>query len=103
PDVLSVGQTGLEEIMTRSARIGLAAALLLSGASFAIAQDGPATGGYPPGTKNPNLYRYYGYNGYHARRRYALGTPYYVLLSRPTLWPLQTLARMAVASPRKSH
>ena len=65
--------------MTRSARIGLAAALLLSGASFAIAQNGPATGGYPPGTKNPNLYRYYGYNGYHARPRYALGTPYYVL------------------------
>jgi hypothetical protein len=35
--------------MTRSARIGLAAALLLGGATFAMGQNGPATGGYPPG------------------------------------------------------
>ena len=34
--------------MTRSARIGLAAALLLGSAAFAMAQNGPATGGYPP-------------------------------------------------------
>ena len=47
--------------MIRSARIGLAAALLLGGASFALAQNGPATGGYPPATKNPNLYGYYNY------------------------------------------
>jgi hypothetical protein len=46
--------------MTGSARIGLAAALLLGGVTFALAQNGPATGGYPPGTKNPNLYGYYG-------------------------------------------
>jgi len=71
--------------MTRSARIGLAAALLLGGATFAMGQNGPATGGYPPGTKNPNLYGYYGYYdyyGYYARPRYApsyYGTPYYVL------------------------
>jgi hypothetical protein len=60
-DVLSLGQIGLEKIMTRLARIGLAAALLLGGAAFAMAQNGPATGGYPPATKNPNLYGYYGY------------------------------------------
>ena len=69
----------MEKIMARSARIGLAAALLLSGTTFAIAQSGPAPGGYPPGTKNPNLYGRYGYNGYYARPRYAIGTPYYVL------------------------
>jgi hypothetical protein len=65
--------------MTRSARIGLAAVLLLGGVTFAIAQNGPATGAYPPGTKNPNLYGYY---GYYARPRYApyyCRTPYYVL------------------------
>jgi hypothetical protein len=58
-----VGQIGLEKIMTtRLALIGLAAALLLGGATFAMAQNGPATGGYPPATKNPNLYGYYGYH-----------------------------------------
>jgi len=40
--------------MTRSARIGPATALLLGGVTFAMAQYGPATGGYPPGTRNPN-------------------------------------------------
>jgi hypothetical protein len=76
-DVLPVVRgIGMEKIMTRSARIGLAAALLLGGVTFALAQNGPATGAYPPGTKNPNLYGYY---GYYARPRYALGTPYYVL------------------------
>jgi hypothetical protein len=70
----------LEEIMTRSARIGLAAILLLGGVTFAMAQYGPA--------RNPNPYGYYGYNeysGYYARPRYAPNysyycqTPYYVL------------------------
>jgi hypothetical protein len=46
--VLSVRQIGLEKIMTRSARIGLAAALLVGGATMAMAQNGPPTGGYPP-------------------------------------------------------
>jgi len=50
----------MEKIMTRSARIGLAAVLLLGSAALAMAQNGPATGGYPPGTKNPSLYGYYG-------------------------------------------
>jgi hypothetical protein len=55
----------MEKIMTRSARIGLAAALLLGGAAFAMAQNGPATGGYPQARWNPNFYGYYGhYNNY---------------------------------------
>jgi hypothetical protein len=66
----------VEKIMTRSARIGLAAALLLGGATFAMAQNGPATGGYPPARWNPNLYDYHhhyhgyhhGYYGYHHHR-----------------------------------
>ena len=69
----------MEKIMTRSARIGLAAVLLLGSAALAMAQNGPATGGYPPGTKNPSLYGYY---GYYARPRYApyyYRTPHYVL------------------------
>jgi hypothetical protein len=45
--------------MKKSARIGLAAALLLGGATFALAQIGPPTGGYPPARLHPNLY--YGY------------------------------------------
>ena len=61
----SFGGVGLEKIMTTSARIGLAAALLVGGATIAMAQNGPLTGGYPPATKNPNLYGYYG--GYHHR------------------------------------
>ena len=66
--------------MTRSARIGLAAALLLGGATFAIAQNGPAGGGYPPGAKNPKPYGYYGYSGYYVRPySYYCRTPYYVL------------------------
>jgi hypothetical protein len=48
-DVRLEGQgIGMEQIMRRSARIGLAAAILLAGATFAIAQNGPPTGGYPP-------------------------------------------------------
>ena len=67
--------------MMRSARIGLTTVLLLGGITFATAQSGPATRGYPPSTG------YYGYNdlGYYARPRYApdysyyCRTPYYVL------------------------
>src|SRR5215467_12616584 len=51
----------MEKIVTRTARIGLAAALLLGGATMAIAQNGPPTGGYPPARWNPNLYGYYAY------------------------------------------
>ena len=47
---------GLEVIMTRSARIGLAAILLLGGVTFAMAQYDPPTG--------TNPYGYYGYNNY---------------------------------------
>jgi len=49
--------------MTRSARIALAAALLVGGTTMAIAQNGPATGGYPPARWNPNVYGY----GYYPR------------------------------------
>jgi hypothetical protein len=58
---------GLEKIMTSLARIGLAAALLLGGATVAVAQNGPATGGYPPARWNPNLYGYYHHPYYHHR------------------------------------
>jgi hypothetical protein len=54
---------GMEKIMRTTARIGLAAGLLLSGATIAMAQNGPATGGYPPARWNPNLYGY----GFHHR------------------------------------
>jgi hypothetical protein len=62
--VLSPRQIGLEKIMTRSARIGLTAALLVGGATIAMAQNGPPTGGYPPARWNPN---FYGHSGYHHR------------------------------------
>jgi len=65
---------GMEKIMTRTARIGLAAALLLGGAKIAMAQNGPPTGGYPPARWNPNLYgHYYGY----PHRHYAYYPRYY--------------------------
>jgi hypothetical protein len=60
-----VGEFGMEKIMTKTAGIGLAAALLLGGATIAMAQNGPATGGYPPARWNPNLYGYSGYHGYY--------------------------------------
>src|SRR5215470_8614668 len=60
----SFGGVGLEQIMKRSARIGLAAALLVGGATIAMAQNGPATGGYPPARWNPNFYGHYGYSYY---------------------------------------
>jgi len=75
-----MGHIGSEKIMTRPAWIGRAAAL--GGVTFAMAQNGPAAGGYPMGTKNPNVYSYYGYSGYYARPRYAsynCRVPYYVL------------------------
>ena len=59
--LLVVREIGTEKIMTRSAQIGLAAALLLGGATFAMAQNGPPTGGYPAARWNPNLYGQYGY------------------------------------------
>ena len=65
--------SGMEEIMTRSVRIGLAAALSLGGATFALAQNGRATGGYPPARWNPNLYGPYGY----PHRHYAYYPRYY--------------------------
>jgi hypothetical protein len=70
-DVLPVVRgTETEEVMTRLAQIGLAAALLLGGATFAMAQNGPPTGGYPPARWNPNFYGHYGYphrNAYYPR------------------------------------
>ena len=50
--------------MTRSARIGLATALLLGGTAITIAQNGPPTGGYRPARWNPNFYGHYGYSHY---------------------------------------
>jgi hypothetical protein len=69
-------------MMTRSVRIVQAVALLLGGVTFAMTQNGPANGAYPPGTKNPNLYGYYGDYDYYARPRYApyyREAPYYIL------------------------
>jgi hypothetical protein len=60
----SAGSGSMENIMTRSARVGLAAVLLLGGATMAMAQNGPATGGYPPARWNPNFYGNYGYSYY---------------------------------------
>jgi hypothetical protein len=63
----------------------LVAVLLPGGGTFAIAQNGPAAGAYPPDAKNPNPYGYRDYSGYYARPRYApyysyyCRTPYYVL------------------------
>ena len=42
--------------MTRIALIGVAGALLLGGATFAMAQNGPPTGGY---------HHHYGYHHHH--------------------------------------
>src|SRR5215469_17232078 len=71
--VLSAGQIGMEKLMERTARIGLAAALLLGGATIAMAQNGPPTGGYPPARWNPNLYGHYAY----PHRHYAYYPRYY--------------------------
>jgi hypothetical protein len=48
-------------IMKTSSPIGLAAALLVGGATMVIAQNGPPTGGYPPARWNGNFYGYHGY------------------------------------------
>ena len=67
----SLDGVGLEKMMTRSPRIGLAAALLVGGATIAMAQNGPPTGGYPPARWNPNFYGHYGHHyghyGYYPR------------------------------------
>jgi hypothetical protein len=80
--ILSVEEIGLEKIMRRSAGMGLAAALLLSGVTLAIAQNGVAKGGHAA-TKNRSPYRYhYGYSDYYARPYYDpyfCRPPYYVL------------------------
>ena len=67
----------MEKIMTRSARIGLAAAFLLGGAAFAMAQNGPATGGYPPAPWNPNFHGHYGYSYYPHYYGYSYYPRYY--------------------------
>ena len=75
--------------MTGSARIGLAATLLLTGASFAMAQNGPATGGYPPAAQNPNFYGHYGYYryyGYYAPPRLGYPVPHYGYGPRRRWW-----------------
>jgi hypothetical protein len=43
----------MEKVMTRSARICAAVALLLAGTTFAVAQNGPPTGGYHPPDGTP--------------------------------------------------
>lgn len=69
--------------MARSARIGLAAVLLVGAATFAMAQNGRVTGAHAL-AKHPNRYSY-GYPSYYAQPRYApygsyfCRTPYYVL------------------------
>ena len=71
--------------MTRSARIGLAAALLLGSATFCHGSKWPSHRRIPTRHEKPEFYGYYGYYdyyGYYARPRYApsyYGTPYYVL------------------------
>ncbi len=76
--------------MTRATRIALAAAFMVGGTSFAMAQNGQPTGGYPgvAGGANGNPFRpgidettsapstrlvnpYYGYYNYY-------GSPYYL-------------------------
>ena len=46
----------MERSMRRTARIGFATALLMGGATLAVAQNGPPTGAYQPVRWNPNLY-----------------------------------------------
>jgi len=60
--------------VTKSARIGLAGALVLGGATLATAQNGSPSRWYPPGV---NPYGYDGYSSYYARPRYAPSYPYY--------------------------
>jgi len=66
--------------MTKLAQIGLATALLVGGATFAMAQNGPPTPpGYPGAAQNPNLYghRYHRHYGYYHHRHYYAYHPYY--------------------------
>ncbi len=63
--------------MKRAARIMLATALLIGGATFATAQDGPPAGGYLVAGWSPNShYSYYNYAGPCYGRFYNLA-PYY--------------------------
>ena len=71
--VLSAGQIGMGKIMTRTVQIAFAVVLLLGGATFALAQNGPPTGRYPPARWNPNFYGHYPY----AHRHYAYYPRYY--------------------------
>jgi hypothetical protein len=76
--VLSAGQIGMEKIMTRTVQIAFAVVLLLGGATFALAQNGPPTGGYPPARWNPNLYghgyhRHYGYHHHYGHHHHHHG------------------------------
>jgi hypothetical protein len=61
--------------MKRTVRIAFATALLVGGATLAVAQNGQPTGGYQPARWNPNLYYGY-YNYYYAQPYYA---PFYNL------------------------
>ena len=74
----------MEKIMTRSARIGLATALLLGGTTITMAQNGPPTGGYPPARWNPNFYGHYGYS--HYPRYYGYYPVYPVYPAVPGYW-----------------
>jgi hypothetical protein len=59
--------------MKRTAQIALATALLMSGASFATAQNGPPTRGYRSGL----YYGYYSYYGPPCYGRFYNLAPYY--------------------------
>ena len=83
--------------MKKSARIGLAAALLLGGATFALAQIGPPTGGYAPAGLHPNLY--YGYYNYITGR----STLWRPTIFQATIRALQPTAFGAGAAGRGSQ
>jgi hypothetical protein len=67
----------LERMMKQQIpQIALAGALILGGTTFALAQNGPATGDYPAAARNPNLgYGYYDYYAPGYAQPY-YGTPY---------------------------
>jgi hypothetical protein len=55
----------MEKIMTRTARIGFAAVLLLGGATRAMAQNGPPTGGYGYGYHHHHYGYHHRHHGYY--------------------------------------
>ena len=81
-----LGESGVvivEDIMTTLRTVTIAAVLLVGGASLAMAQNGPATGGQSPvaggangsGSAYGQVYRYgyrhlYAYSPYHHRYRH---------------------------------